>query len=229
MVSSVARNLSHIRNEIHVCARQCDRDPASISLLAVSKTFSAETVEEAAAAGQVLFGENRIQEALLKIPAVRSEGLVWHLVGHLQSNKARKAVELFDVIQTIDSEKIARRISRCCEEIGKSIQVFVQVNIGEEPQKSGFLPAAVGEIVSLVDSLPNLDLVGLMSIPPFCDDPEQTRPYFKQMFSLISEINQNRADPLTELSMGMSSDFRVAIEEGATLIRLGTAIFGLRG
>jgi len=194
----------------------------------VSKTFPAGIVEEASAAGQVLFGENRVQEAISKIPAVRSEGLVWHLVGHLQSNKAHKAVEFFDVIQTIDSEKIARKLSNSCQEIGKRIQVFVQVNIGEEPQKTGFSPLRVGDIVSTLDSLPGLELVGLMSIPPFHDDPEQTRPYFKKMFSLISEINQNRQRPLTELSMGMSADFQIAIEEGATLIRLGTAIFGPR-
>jgi len=227
-VNGIAQNLKRIRADIHKIATDCGRDPASIKILAVSKTFPPEVVEQAAAVGQLLFAENRIQEAFAKIPAVRGEGLCWHLIGHLQSNKARRAVELFDAVQTVDSEKIARKISNCCLEIGKSVGVFVQVNIGEETQKSGFPPSEVGKIVSLVDGLPNLDLLGLMSIPPFREDPEQTRPYFKQMSSLMAAINYNRTEPLTELSMGMSADYRVAIEEGATLVRLGTAIFGPR-
>jgi len=227
-VTNIAQNLRSLQIGIENTARSCDRDPASISLLAVSKTFPPEIVEEASRAGQRLFGENRVQEALSKIPAVRSHDLVCHLVGHLQSNKVRRAVELFDVIQTVAREKIATRISTCCGDLGKRIQVLVQVNIGEEPQKSGFPPPEVGEIVSFVDSLPNLELLGLMSIPPFQDDSEQMRPYFRQMASLMADINQYRARPLTELSMGMSADYRIAIEEGATLVRLGTAIFGPR-
>ncbi len=228
MAGSIARNLSLLRSDVASTARGCGRDPASVGILAVSKTFPPPAIEQASEAGQQHFGENRIQEALSKIPAVRRKDLTWHLVGHLQSNKVRRAVELFDVIHTIDSEKIATRISRCCEDLGKTIQVFVQVNIGEEGQKSGFSPRQVSEIVRAVDSLPYLSLSGLMCIPPFHENPEQMRPYFRATFSLLADINQYRAKPLTALSMGMSGDYRVAIEEGATLIRLGTAIFGPR-
>lgn len=222
-------NLSRLHNDVQQIARQCGRDPRSIKILAVSKTFPAEVVEEAAAAGQLLFGENRIQEGMSKIPRVNADGLIWHLVGHLQSNKARKAVELFDVIQTLDGAKIARKLSRHCVELDKRIKVMVQVNIGEEPQKTGFPPAEVSRIVALVDSLPNLELLGLMSIPPFNDDPEQTRPYFRALGKLMTEINEGRSEPLRELSMGMSGDYRIAIEEGSTIIRIGTGIFGPRG
>jgi hypothetical protein len=186
-------------------------------------------IEAASDAGQRCFGENRIQEAIAKIPAVRVQGLVWHLIGHLQSNKARRAAELFDVIQSVDSEKLATKISRCCMELKKNMAVLVQINIGEEPQKTGFLPAEVKEAVGVVDGLPNLNLLGLMCIPPFHQDPEETRPYFTQMADLLTEINSNRAEPMSELSMGMSADYRIAIEEGSTIIRVGTAIFGPRG
>ena len=229
MVKSVAHNLNQLRTDIHLTAQACGRDPDSISILAVSKTFPPEAVEEASDAGQILFGENRVQEALSKIPAVRREGLIWHLVGHLQSNKARRAVESFDVIQTIDSAKLARRLSSCCEDLEKSVQVFIQVNIGSEPQKSGFSPSDLKTAVSLVDELPNLELIGLMTIPPLGDDAEQSRPYFRQMSSFLAQINRSRTRPLTELSMGMSGDYRVAIQEGSTLVRIGTAIFGTRG
>jgi pyridoxal phosphate enzyme (YggS family) len=227
-VSSISGNLSRLQEEVQKTAQRCGRDPASIKILAVSKTFPPKVVEEASAAGQTLFGENRIQEATTKIPLVRVKGLVWHLIGHLQSNKARRAVELFDVIQTLDSEKIARKISNCCVDMGKRMKVLVQINIGEEPQKSGFPPSQVEEVVDLVDSLPNLDLLGLMSIPPFEEDPEQSRPFFSQMFALMKAVNNYRAEPLSELSMGMSADYRMAIQEGSTMVRLGTAVFGPR-
>jgi pyridoxal phosphate enzyme (YggS family) len=199
-----------------------------VRLLAVSKTFPAAQIEEASRSGQILFGENRIQEAVEKIPTVRVPGLVWHFIGHLQSNKARLAVQLFDVIETLDSEKIARRINRQCLEFGRTQTVFVQVNVGEETQKSGIRPDGLQRMVDLVDSLPQLHLEGLMAIPPFDPDPERSRPYFQKMSALLAEVNKGRSRPLEELSMGMSHDYPIAIEEGSTLVRLGTAIFGPR-
>jgi pyridoxal phosphate enzyme (YggS family) len=199
-----------------------------VQLLAVSKTFPAEIVEEAYSFGQMLFGENRIQEATAKIPAVKAEGIQWHLVGHLQTNKIRKAVELFDVIESIDSEKVASKVNRHCAEIDCIMPVFLQVNIGEEAQKFGIEPQKVLQTVELVDELPALELRGLMAIPPYSSDPEASRPFFRRMTELLKLVNQGREKDLEELSMGMSSDFCVAIEEGSTLVRLGTAIFGPR-
>jgi pyridoxal phosphate enzyme (YggS family) len=227
-VPSISWNLNQLQDDVRAAAQQCGRDPASVKILAVSKTFPPDVVEAAAEAGQLLFGENRIQEAIAKIPNVRKKGLVWHMIGHLQSNKARRAVELFDVIQTLDSEKIARKISSYSADMGKRMKVMIQVNIGEETQKSGFPSAEINEVISMVSSLPNLDLLGLMSIPPFFENPEETRPYFNEMFQLMADINRYRSEPLRELSMGMSADYRIAIEEGSTMVRIGTAIFGPR-
>jgi pyridoxal phosphate enzyme (YggS family) len=227
-VVDISGNLLRLRQDIENKARACGREASSVRILAVTKTFPPEAIEKAHAAGQVLFGENRVQEAESKIPRVRGEGLSWHLVGHLQSNKARRAVELFEVIETIDSEKIAGKIARCCQDLGKRMKVFIQVNVGEESQKFGFPPTQVREGITLVDRLPSIDLVGLMAIPPFHEDPEHSRPYFKRVAALLEEVNEHREIPLTELSMGMSGDFPVAVEEGSTLVRLGSAIFGLR-
>lgn len=224
----VAENLRFARGEIESAARACGRDPSSIRLLAVSKTFPAALIEEAYRAGQTRFGENRVQEAQGKIPRVRVQGLQWHLIGHLQSNKARRAVELFDVIETIDSEKLARKVGAYGQELGTQIKVFIEVNIGEEPQKDGVLPARVPQLARVIEQIPGLQLVGLMALPPYQQDPEKSRPFFRKMRALLDEVSQAGKSPLTELSMGMSHDYRVAIEEGATELRLGTAIFGPR-
>lgn len=183
---------------------------------------------EAAQLGQALFGENRVQEAESKIPAVQRPGLEWHLIGHLQSNKVRQAVEIFDVVETVDSEKLARRLNRICEEAGKTLRVFIQVNIGEEEQKSGIDIGDVDGLVKSVGSLDHLELRGLMAIPPFGDDPEESRPYFRRLAVLRDQLEARLGVPLPELSMGMSSDFAVAVEEGATIVRIGTGIFGKR-
>jgi pyridoxal phosphate enzyme (YggS family) len=228
-VTDIVANLNRVKEEIATTAIRCGRDPSTIKLLAVSKTFPASAVSEALAGGQCLFGENRVQEAAQKIPGIDSRDIEWHLIGHLQSNKVLLAVEVFDVIETVDSEKLARRISRHCVQSEKSMPVFVQVNIGGEMQKSGISPDQVEEMVGLVDSLPQLELRGLMTIPPLEQEIENTRLYFRKMARLKDKVNLYRRDPTLELSMGMSGDFRIAIEEGSTLVRVGTAVFGPRG
>ncbi len=224
----ICANLQEVRSNITRAAIECDRDPASISLLAVSKTFGPEAVDIASSCGQLLFGENRVQEAAAKIPQTKARGLQWHLIGHLQSNKARRAVQIFDVIQTVDSEKIARLIDRYAGEFGKRIPVFIEVNVGEESQKAGVSPSDLPALVRMVCSLPNLELRGLMAIPPWDEDAEKSRPYFRRLAQLLKEVNRSVEKLLTELSMGMSHDFKVAIQEGSTLVRVGTAIFGKR-
>lgn len=220
--------LQSLLDEIDGTARSCGRDAREVQLLAVTKVFPAPVVSNAVAAGQTRFGENRIQEAEAKIPAVASPGLEWHLIGHLQSNKVRRAVRLFDVIQTLDSEKLISRVARCAREMEKVLPVYIQVNIGGEKQKHGAAPGAVGRLVQLVDRSPPLVLHGLMAIPPYAVDAEASRPYFRQLAKLAREVSRSRPEPVSGLSMGMSHDFRVAIEEGATLVRVGSRVFGKR-
>jgi len=227
-VSDIAENLLRVRQQVDETAANCDRDPAEIRILAVSKTMPSNRILEAYACGQRMFGENRVQEVREKIPGIEPSDIIWHFIGHLQSNKSRIAVELFDVIQSVDSAKLAKRLNRHCEELGKALEIFIQVNISGESRKSGIGPEQVPELVRVIEQLPNLHLSGLMTIPPFFEDPEKVRPYFRRMKELQDELNQDREQPLWELSMGMSGDFRVAVEEGATIIRLGTVIFGPR-
>jgi PLP dependent protein len=172
-------------------------------------------------------GENRVQELERKIPHVRSRPR-WHLIGHLQSNKSRLAAKLFDVVQTLDSEKLARRLDQAAGELGKRLEVLIQVNIGEEEQKSGTAPEEVLPLARSILSLPNLDLRGLMTIPPVGDE-DRTRRYFREMARLQTETAARLGeDRFSQLSMGMSADYEIAIEEGATIVRVGTAIFGRR-
>jgi pyridoxal phosphate enzyme (YggS family) len=228
VVMDIASNLIRLEEEIKSAAQDCGRDPRNIRLMAVSKTLSAEVVEEAAGAGHTLFGENRLQEAWQKISQVKQTGLHWHLIGPLQSNKASRAVEIFDVIQTLDRPKIARKVNQYAQELDKILPVFIQVNIGQEPQKHGLAPEEVLGMVQLVDSLSALQLEGLMTVPPYHEEAEASRPYFRRMVEILDEMNRHREQSLKELSMGMSHDYRIAIEEGATLLRVGTAIFGGR-
>jgi len=227
-VQDIENNLRSVEEIIRQTAHSCGRDPASIKLLAVSKTFPAEIIEEAFRAGQRLFGENRVQEAVAKIPSVQADGITWHLVGHLQTNKIKQAVQLFDVIESIDSVKVASKIDQYCSQLNKVMPVLIQINVGEEPQKFGIKPRQIQEVVGEIDALSNLDLQGLMAIPPYSTDPEASRPHFRRMVELLAHVNATRTSPLQELSMGMSSDFRVAIEEGATIVRVGTSVFGVR-
>ncbi len=217
---SIADNILEIRKRMARAARKAGRDPEEIRLMAVSKTVEAERIREAYEAGIRLFGENRVQEFERKSPSLRDlSAAQWHLIGHLQSNKAKKAAELFSAVDSVDSLQLARKL----DAIGNRLPVFIEVNVGGEEAKSG---VAVGspELEELVRGRwANLEVRGLMTIPPYTEDPEEARPYFRQLRELGERLG------VKELSMGMSHDFEVAIEEGATCVRVGTAIFGERG
>jgi pyridoxal phosphate enzyme (YggS family) len=201
------------------CAR-AGRARNDVRLVAVSKTFPASDVDAAIAAGMTDVGENKVQEARDKQPSVAGRAR-WHLIGHLQSNKAKDAVRLFDVIQTVDSVELAAKIARAAESAGKRQEVLLQVNIGREDQKSGVEPQAVAELTRRIAELPSIHVSGLMAIPP-AGEPEATRPYFRELRAMRDDLG------LSELSMGMTDDFETAIEEGATIVRVGRAIFGSR-
>ncbi len=217
----IAANLEAVRGRIARAAERAGRDPASVRLVAISKTYGPEAVLAAWRAGQRDFGENRVQEAEEKIPAVAAAGAqpVWHLVGHLQTNKVRPALRLFDILHSIDSLRLAQAIERRSE---ASLRVFVEVNAGGEASKAGFAPGEVDDALAALRQLSHLDVHGLMTVAPAAADPEEVRPVFRELAALA------RRHALPELSMGMSGDFEVAIEEGATLVRIGTAIFGPR-
>ena len=224
-MSLIASNLKTILGRIEAAAASSDRDPGEITLIAVSKTHPVSTLREAMTAGISVFGENKVQEAEGKIAELGRDRIEWHLIGHLQSNKARKAVQLFDVVHSVDSLDIARRLERICEEEGReSLEVLIQVDLAGEETKSGIPESDVPDLVDFLRTCKRLKFTGLMILPPYFDDPEATRPYFKR----LREI-RDRIIPGGELSMGMSHDFEVAIEEGATMVRVGTAIFGERG
>lgn len=223
-MSELEQNLNSIRARIASAARRVGRDPNEIKLVAVSKTHPSETIRSAIAAGQGVFGENKVQEAESKIDEIGHEGIEWHLIGHLQSNKARKAVKTFDVIQSVDSVELAERLERICIETGRdSLPVFAQVDLAGEETKSGILESDLPKLIEFLASSERLKFLGLMVLPPYFEDPEATRPFFRR----LREIRE-RVLPGGELSMGMSHDFEVAIEEGATIVRVGTAIFGER-
>lgn len=231
--SSLVETLASIRQRIAAACARAGRNEAEVTLVAVSKTVAAERVQEAIAAGLTVFGENRVQEAetkLTQLAASRAQ-TEWHLIGHLQSNKARKAVTLFDAVQSVDSEDLALRLHRIAEETGKRLPVFIEVNLGNETAKAGLAPHNTLPLIEKVSQLAALELKGLMSVPPFCENPADVRPFFRQLRQLRDEAIQCGivAPTFTQLSMGMSHDFEIAIEEGATLVRIGTALFGARG
>lgn len=207
--------------------RSSGRDPASVRVVAVSKTFPAERVRELLEAGHRLFGENRVQEALSKIPEV-GPGAVWHLVGTLQRNKARHAVGVFDLIHGVDSRKLAVELDRRATAAGLRQAILVQLNLSGETTKSGVSEDDLWPLLDEITGLDHLDLRGLMTIPPPAPDPEQSRPWFAQLRELRDRAADRLGRPLPELSMGMTDDFEVAVEEGATLVRVGRAIFGER-
>jgi len=227
---SIAENLARIQERMAAAARRAGRDPAAVRLVAVSKKVPVERIAEAAAAGQKLFGENYLQEAREKIVLLPSE-LSWHFIGHLQSNKAGEAAGLFAMLETVDSLKLAGILNRQAEAIGKKLPVLVQVNVGREARKSGVLPEAAEELLRGIAAFPHLDLRGLMTMPPFFDQPEASRPFFRELRRLGEAMCARGilgVNGPVELSMGMSGDFEAAIEEGATLVRVGTALFGER-
>ena len=230
MPQEIPERLARVRERVAHAAQRAGRNHEEIRLIAVSKTVDPSDIQIAADRGVRDLGENRVQEALGKVGQVEADGLSWHLIGHLQSNKTRQAVSTFDVIHTVDTVDLARRLDRIAGEEGKRPVVLVQVDLAHEPTKSGANEADLLEVVEALGSAENLDFRGLMTIPPFFDEPEQSRVYFKRLRETLENLNKSRTPqrPLTELSMGMSNDFEVAIEEGATMIRVGTAIFGPR-
>jgi pyridoxal phosphate enzyme (YggS family) len=231
-MNSIARNIQLLQERITNAAAACGRSAGEIVLLAISKTFPQESIYQAVDAGIRQFGENRVQEAENKIPAFpESLNLEWHLVGHLQSNKARRAAELFDMIHSIDSVKLAAKLNQICLEIGKTLPVLLQVDIGKEESKFGATQDQVRELVEAVSGFKGIRLDGLMTIPPFFEDTEFVRPYFVKLREWKERLESEQPGCLgrQHLSMGMSHDFEVAIQEGATIVRVGTAVFGPRG
>ena len=231
-MSDLLQRIERVRQRLGRAAEGAGRDPSSVRLIAVSKTFPAADVERAAAAGLRVFGENRIQEAIEKIPSVSDfykNSLEWHFIGPLQRNKARRAIEHCDVIHSVDRLGLVETLQRSAAALGRRPRVLVQVNIDREPQKAGADPADAAELVRALDACANLVAVGLMAIPRPADDPEKVRPAFARLRELRDALERERGRELPELSMGMSADFEVAVQEGATWVRLGTAIFGERG
>lgn len=222
MLSSdqIKSNLDAVNGRIAAACARAGRDRAAVRLVAVTKTFGADAPNAAIAAGATDIGENRVQEARDKKPAVGGTAR-WHLIGHLQSNKAKDAVKLFDVIETIDSLDLAEKVGAAAKKAGKTPEVLIEVNIGREPQKNGADPDQVVELARQIAGVDGLSLRGLMAIPPH-GTPEETRPWFRELRKL------QEATGLPELSMGMTEDFEVAIEEGSTIVRVGRAIFGER-
>jgi pyridoxal phosphate enzyme (YggS family) len=229
MAEQIRERLVRVREQIARAAERAGRSAEDITLIAVSKTFDSATVQQAVDAGARDLGENRVQEAITKVAMVKGN-VRWHLIGHLQSNKARQAVEAFEVIHTIDSSQLAERLDRVAGETGRRPEVLVQVDLADEPTKSGADESELPAIIEALDSARHLEFRGLMTLPPFFDSPEQTRPYFRRLREILEGLNRGRGpeQKLTELSMGMSHDFEAAIEEGATMVRVGTAIFGSR-
>lgn len=227
----LAENIASVRSRIEQACRRAGRDPAELKLVAVTKTHSAEVVRAAVGAGMTVFGENRVQEAEAKIADVGRDRAEWHLIGHLQKNKVRKAVQLFDVIESLDSIELAKRLERICIEDGRSeLPVLVEVDLAGEATKSGIVESELPDLVRMLRHCVALRFDGLMVLPPYFDDPESTRPYFQRLRTIRDELAAEDAfaGRAGELSMGMSHDFEVAIEEGATIVRVGTAIFGER-
>ena len=223
-METVADRLRRVADRVRAAEARAGRPEGSVTLCAVSKTFPAEAVAEAVAAGVTDIGENRVQEAAAKRPEAEALGARarWHLIGHLQSNKARRAVELFDVIETVDGVALAERLDRHAGELGRRPDLLVQVDLGHEPTKTGAVEGDLPAIVEFLKSAEHARLAGLMTIPPYFEDPDRTRPFFRRLRELGERFG------LAGLSMGMSHDFEVAVEEGATIVRVGTAIFGSR-
>ena len=215
----VRENCLRTLDRIHRAAARCGRDPASIRLLAVTKTVSVERIQEATEWGIRDVGENRLQEAIPKIDALANLGLTWHFIGHLQTNKAKKVVERFQWVQCVDRWELAQKLNVAATQ---ALPVLIEVKLHEEPNKSGIAEAQLPALVDAFNSCDKLQLRGFMAIPPFFENPDDVRPYFRKLRELAARFN------LPELSMGMSHDFEVAIEEGATMVRIGSALFGER-
>jgi hypothetical protein len=225
---SIADNLAHLHEQITEACRRAGRSDNDVALMAVSKIHPVEMILEAYAGGQRLFGENRVQEFQEKSPRVKdlSEAR-FHLIGPLQSNKTSKAAELFDAIDAVDSLKIAQRLNTAAAGLGKKLPVLIEVKLSHEESKHGLAPAELPGLLAAMDELESIEAVGLMTVPPWSEDAEAARPYFRELRRLRDE-SVGRFPRVTQLSMGMSNDFTVAIEEGSTCVRVGTALFGRR-
>ena len=225
---SIAANLEQVRNEVADACAQAHRDPCSVTLMAVAKMHPAEALLEAYAANQRLFGENRVQEAQAKQPHTATlPGIEMHLIGPLQNNKTSKAAELFHAVDTLDSLKTAERLNSAAVALNKQLSVLIEVKLSHEESKHGLAPSDLHSLLESLAPLTNLRVTGLMTVPPWSEDPESARPYFVQLRTLRDQLAARFPD-LTQLSMGMSMDYRVAIEEGSTCVRIGTSIFGKR-
>jgi len=230
---SIADNLARVRQRIAEAARRANRRPEEVALMAVTKTFPPEIIREAYAAGERLFGENRVQEFAEKAPTLADlPGIEFHLIGHLQSNKAAKAAQIFAGIDSVDSLRLAEKLNAAATNNAKRLPVLIEINVGGEAAKSGVAPDSpeLEALLAAAPRLEHLEFRGLMSIPPFTDDPQSARPYFRTLRELRDQIAACKlpAIGMDVLSMGMSHDFEIAIEEGSTCVRVGTAIFGLR-
>ena len=227
IMATIGFNMQAVRQRVADAARACGRDPAAVGLIAVSKTFGADAVAAAHACGQRVFGENYVQEAVDKIVALASLGLEWHFIGPIQSNKTRQIAENFAWVHSVDRAKIAERLAAARPAALAPLQVCIQINIGDENTKSGVAPADALALARAIAALPRLKLRGLMTIPPASDEPAQQRRYFAELRKLKEQL-VTAGVALDTLSMGMSADLEAAIAEGATLVRVGTAIFGQR-
>lgn len=223
----LAENLEQIEQRIRTACERAGRKRDSVLLLAVSKTHPPETIHEAVNLGLTFFGENKVQEAKAKIPNSPGQAR-WHFIGHLQSNKCRDAVELFEMIQGVDSLAIAQEINKRAEQAGKTMPILLEINVAGEGSKFGYKPEQMLADLKTINALPRLEIHGLMAIPPYTPVPEQARPYFQKLRELKQQAEALLGAPLPHLSMGMSGDFEVAIAEGATMVRVGTALFGAR-
>ena len=223
-------NFLSIQRRIKECAFKCGRPPESIQLVAVGKTQSADRIRKAYDAGATIIGENYIQEARQKFEQLCDLDVQWHFIGHLQSNKAKYAVRMFDLIHSVDSLKLAHELDKQAGKVGKFQKILIQVNIGSSPNKSGLTEDEVPTLILRIAKLENLRIQGLMTMPPFFDDPEKARPYFAALKHMRDSLKEHGAlsPEFNELSMGMTGDFEAAISEGATLVRIGTALFGAR-
>lgn len=227
---SVQENVERIQERIQLACQRAGRPAEDVRLIAVSKTKPAEAIREAYAAGLREFGENRVQEAAAKRKELADLDAAWHLIGHLQSNKAKQAVQLFASIHSVDSLNLAEKIDRAAASLGRKLPVLIEVHLGEEASKFGVEEDALLQLAEKIGALPSIELRGLMTLPPFFDIPEDVRPFFRRLREMAERLEARNLPGVSmrELSMGMSHDFEIAIEEGATIVRVGTAIFGGR-
>jgi hypothetical protein len=223
----LAANLEMLRRRIRAACGRAGRNPDSVTLLAVTKTQPPEVVQAAAKLGLVLFGENKVQEAKAKIPLCPGN-LRWHMIGHLQSNKCRDAVELFKMIQSVDSLSLAQEINKRAEQAARTLPVLLEVNVAGEASKFGYRPEQLLAELKELNALPRIEIHGLMTVPPWSPEAEKARPHFRRLREIKVQCEQILGAPLPHLSMGMSGDFEIAIEEGATMVRIGTELFGPR-